>query len=417
MKCIISSTKLNVAFCISDRHPRIYDCKTCPSRFENIEAMKAHYMETHLDPNQLLELHLNAGGGDPDACIDIKSIADILYKCSQCNEIARTLDKHYVKHTFPRICEKCGKICHSQTTWRSHKKSHTDLNRNEKYACKICGKKYSFRGIKKHVKSHSDERPWVCEICGSAFKVSEHLRLHKSIHADIKKYTCTYCGKGFCKKYNLKGHLRTHSGEKPFKCKHCAESFTHNVSLKTHVKKAHGIDLWKTPESEISLHVTSKESDTVGSATSVDTLSGSATATMTSESSSSIGVISKNEKSNLSQYGIPSASKESFTPPPVSESSTPPVTESTTSTYPTASLKESSSHTSIIKDKSSTHEMSMFMSNIGNPVPVPGFSMSRFLMSNYFEGGASSSEGPPDEFVTLAFGQDSQGTKKMESHQ
>ena len=376
-------------------------------------------METHLDPNQLLELHVTAAGGAPDTHIDIKSIADIRFKCFRCNEITNHLDTHYRKHAFPRVCEKCGKVCGSATTWRNHKRDHAGLNSREKVCtCEICGKKCSVIGLKKHIKIHSDKRPWVCEVCGSAFKIPEQLRVHKFIHAGIKPYTCTYCGKGFRKNYNLKGHIRTHSGEKPFKCNHCAESFTHNVSLKTHVKKAHGIDLWKTPLSELSLHVTSKGSNTVGSTTSVDTLSGSSTTTRTSESLTSFNVInnSKNEKSSISQYEVSGTSKDSFTPPPVCQSSTAPVTEST-STYP--ALKDSSSHPSAVKDNSNTHGMNMFMSNIGNPVPVPGFSMSRFLMSNYYEGGSSSSAGPPDEFVTLPFEHkpDYPVERKTESHQ
>ncbi len=351
-------------------------------------------METHLDRKQLLELHHTTAGGDPDEYIDIKSIADIRYKCFHCNEITNNLIIHYRKHAYPRICELCGKVCKSKTTWDNHKRDHAGLStRGKRVTCKICGKKCCVTYIRKHMETHSEERPWVCDVCGSAFKIQEKLNVHKFIHAGIKPYVCMHCGKGFTKNHNLKGHLRTHTGERPFKCNHCGESFTHKVNVKNHVKKAHGIDLWTTPQSEISLHITYESSDTVGSTTSVATLAtlgGSATTTRTSESSSSIGVASnvKIEKSSdsMSESGVLDGSKDSITPPSVCQSSTALVTEGTTSTYTT--LTESLP--SAIEDNTNTHGIT----NIGDLVPVPQFMM---RSSNYCEGGASSSAGPPDE--------------------
>ncbi len=294
-------------------------------------------MGTHLDRKQLLELHHTTAGGDPDEYIDIKSIADIRYKCFHCNEIINNLMIHNRKHAYPRVCELCGKVCKSKTTWDNHKRDHRGLStRGKRCACKICGKKFSVAYLRKHMETdHSDERPYVCDVCGSAFKIQTLLNIHKFIHSDIKPFTCMHCGKGFCKKHNLIGHLRTHTGEKPFKCNHCAESFTHKVNVKNHVKKAHGIDLWTTPQSEISLHITYETSETVGSSTNVDSVNGNATRT-SDESLSSVGVISRFEKerSSTCQDGIAGTSIDSFAPPLVCESSAAPVTEST-STYTT----------------------------------------------------------------------------------
>ena len=357
---------------------RLFDCKICTERFESLNVFKEHY-KTHLD--------------DPDvetsAKFEIAEAADVQWRCYRCNIITKNLKLHLKKHGFPRICEKCGKMIGSGTSWIRHRREHAGINLKERNAtCEKCGKTFSQDGLRQHLIYHSDRRPHVCEVCGKAFKTSLQLRLHKYIHDGIKPYTCQFCGKGFRKRYNLSGHLRTHTGEKPFRCKQCPESFTHNVSLKTHMKKAHGIDLWKSPLEES----TDSHDDK----------------TTTNNPISAMNPISTNTpiSSTMNTFISTTPNPQISTPKPTTS------VPSTTTTGTGNSSTNVSGHTTEAKDSYTPPGMYMYMGSRNlphmmggvNPMqsapnfssldqsPVrrePGFSMSRLLMGNYFDNVAS----------------------------
>ena len=150
------------------------------------------------------------------------------------------------------MCDTCGKILKTGSSWKNHKKIHVAQKEGIQHECTLCGKTFTMKAfLRDHMKRHTDKRPFICDLCGKDFKSNPHLNRHKLTHNNSKPLTCEHCGKGFGSQYNLKSHLRTHTGEKPFKCDMCPAAFTHNVSLKSHKKSAHGIDLWSIQQSQV----------------------------------------------------------------------------------------------------------------------------------------------------------------------
>ncbi|XP_072034813.1 uncharacterized protein [Amphiura filiformis] len=225
----------------------VYECKMCLIQYESEESaddFKTHY-KTHLPP------------GESDKDLRLSECANILWLCLTCGLVVKNLYshrsmKHHPSYRKPRMCDTCGKILRTESSWKNHKNIHIAQKAGTQHMCELCGKTFTMKSfLRDHMKRHTNKRPFICDMCGKDFKCNPHLIRHKLIHENVKPLTCDQCGKGFSSQYNLKGHLRVHTGEKPYKCDLCTAAFTHNVSLKTHKKTTHGIDVWSSQQSQV----------------------------------------------------------------------------------------------------------------------------------------------------------------------
>lgn len=92
------------------------------------------------------------------------------------------------------------------------------------------------------VKSEASDRPHRCMMCNSAFRKSNHLKMHIRMHTGERPFKCQKCNRNFISNGVLKAHLRTHLGIKTHKCDDCGKYFSTKGSLRRH-SETHAIGL------------------------------------------------------------------------------------------------------------------------------------------------------------------------------
>ncbi|XGW29738.1 hypothetical protein V3C99_009074 [Haemonchus contortus] len=162
-----------------------YQCRFCPTRFDERSQLNFHYTSCHRDKPQ--------------------------YECDVCHTIfavKRELSTHMRTH--------------------SGEQPHT---------CTQCGKEFGTRQLlKKHWMWHTGERSHVCKHCNKAFFQKGHLTQHLMIHSGGRPHQCNLCQKTFIFKFDLNRHMKIHA-ERGYSCRQCGRSFTRQQSLDEHALK------------------------------------------------------------------------------------------------------------------------------------------------------------------------------------
>lgn len=179
----------------------------------------------------------------------------------------KTLNRPRHKAT---ICDKCGKVCTTPQSLRSHLNSHmvkqcpycfrtlktheqfyihvkrhtTNLKhkRNNKYyRCQNCIYKSSTKqGLEAHInKIHLFLKPYKCMICSKGFYKKGNLIEHDKTHEGTKNATCELCGENFVSEKTLRIHLKVHSGDKMYPCQLCEKTFVTSGQRLEHSKRKH----------------------------------------------------------------------------------------------------------------------------------------------------------------------------------
>lgn len=154
-----------------------------------------------------------------------------------------------IPNSYVNVCEHCGKMFTSQSTFADHKLEHKVNKSNA--VCKVCGKSFGKRKtlgkhMKIHVRTFGFSQPSITEI-------NLCLTLIHYFQSDVKK-PCPVCGKRFSYNNNLRAHLRTHdrtlpSADKFYShiCPVCSKSFPRPHLLRKHMAKEHEVMEFRQP--------------------------------------------------------------------------------------------------------------------------------------------------------------------------
>lgn len=86
-------------------------------------------------------------------------------------------------------CRECGRTCNSDSSLRSHRRSHTLSCK-----CGFCGKVPARkRHLQGHAHTHLGEKPFVCPACHHASADCSHLQAHLQTHIEVKRWRCLSC--------------------------------------------------------------------------------------------------------------------------------------------------------------------------------------------------------------------------------
>jgi len=121
------------------------------------------------------------------------------YQCNQCDaqfNFNHSLKLHVLKHAGrrPHQCPTCGK---SYLT-ASHLKYHVDAihSATKLFVCNVCHKACPYKtSYKLHRRLHTNDRPFTCPTCGKSFVARSALREHEKIHSPAnnesqRQYRC-----------------------------------------------------------------------------------------------------------------------------------------------------------------------------------------------------------------------------------
>nr|XP_029535085.1 uncharacterized protein LOC115140827 [Oncorhynchus nerka]XP_029535086.1 uncharacterized protein LOC115140827 [Oncorhynchus nerka] len=166
------------------------------------------------------------------------------HRCSVCDLVLSSsfqLQEHMNLHTGarPYCCAECGKRFCQLTNYRSHLRTHAQLQTSVppvQLRCRVCQKGFdSEQGLKDHLaKSHFEKEFYECDACKRIFtcltKCEEHLEEHKRELAD---HVCLQC----CRRFRLRRSLRRHKERgcvRSYRCTDCPMNFSRKNALLKH---------------------------------------------------------------------------------------------------------------------------------------------------------------------------------------
>lgn len=239
-------------------HINGFQCKTCESFFDSLEALRKHRQLIHRRIEEAIEPNC------PYCDNVFESIKQLRrHKKTKHLEIikkaeldrAETLRQrsHALKEWAEQLiaCEFCGKVMRRSGLYRHRKVFHLKIFRFE---CDYCGKKTDEKcRMKMHLVMHlpkssrvmekkkpcpnpcQPEDPVTCH-CGKVLLTKKGLHHHQQrVH---KNYTvpCQQCGKVLLKT-TITSHIRVvHGKSEQCQCPTCGKTFRHQKNLKTHMK-------------------------------------------------------------------------------------------------------------------------------------------------------------------------------------
>nr|XP_029720205.1 zinc finger protein 629-like isoform X1 [Aedes albopictus] len=201
----------------SDERP--FSCEICGTskRFKTKYILQSH-MKAHEKSGTNV---IGRGRGFQTLGVDIKVHVPEL-KCSFCPAVYRKevflcrhiLEKHPLE-TVPMIpCDIC-KAANKNVFFLTEKERDQHVENHEKIKA-------------------APEKERVCEDCGKVFFTSTTYHHHRQTHFSI---VCKECGKSFSTNRTLRLHLLTvHLKSRPYKCDKCDSSFGQLTSLNAHMK-------------------------------------------------------------------------------------------------------------------------------------------------------------------------------------
>ena len=234
-----------------------YSCHECGKSFRNQAYLNRH-QESHIGSFECENCKKLLNGKEElakhkrfcDARIEISLKGSI--KCEICSEEfedAKFYRDHYLRHTNPYHCEKCGKYFVKIGTL--HK--HTCQIEVKAERCPICSKMFSnYQNCQLHQKfQHGVDLH--CSRCEAKFTEKKDYLYHmcvdndgnqkpfnKCMGTEVDKcmLVCHVCGRDFVSTSNLNKHMKIH-GEKNIECNICHKKFHHMEYLKAHVEGVH----------------------------------------------------------------------------------------------------------------------------------------------------------------------------------
>uniref|UniRef100_A0A1I8Q5A9 C2H2-type domain-containing protein n=1 Tax=Stomoxys calcitrans TaxID=35570 RepID=A0A1I8Q5A9_STOCA len=147
----------------------------------------------------------------------------------------------------PLECEICRQLLPSYSQMKEHFSKH---HASESCYLMCCQLRLETRyDIENHIHYHNAPQQLKCEACCKAYRLEEHLRVHKrQVHTSKGgvgnaegseklqgKYRCGKCSKDFATKSLLKRHNRNVHKPKILECNFCQKTFTRLDVLRVHV--------------------------------------------------------------------------------------------------------------------------------------------------------------------------------------
>ncbi|XP_045781629.1 myoneurin-like [Maniola jurtina] len=205
--------------CPFRHHKSWFRCFFCTEDFMDINSLKNHYSQSHLD----VEAELKKIKRYPRSLqIEISNL-----ECRRCGTILTDVDKmaqHFVEK-------------HNKTVY---KECIADYKVNlSPYTCHLCEKEFHvFRTLTTHLNEHYAN--CICDVCGKSFMNSKRLKVHKRIHEN-GAYPCTSCGKVLKTKTSQSNHMESAHSKRIIKCQICLKPMKHYNDRIKHMSVAHNI--------------------------------------------------------------------------------------------------------------------------------------------------------------------------------
>ncbi|KAK6055980.1 zinc finger, C2H2 type [Cooperia oncophora] len=158
-----------------------YQCRFCPTRFDERPQLNLHYTSCHRDKPQ--------------------------YPCEVCHTIfavKRELSTHMRTHSGgqPHTCTQCGKEFGTRQLLKKHWMWHTG---ERSHVCKHCNKAFFQKGhLTQHLMIHSGGRPHQCNLCQKTFIFQGNYRLLSLLSANCQCPTKKFLDAILIEKFELR---------------------------------------------------------------------------------------------------------------------------------------------------------------------------------------------------------------------
>ena len=164
------------------------------------------------------------------------------FRCSECNEMKRTIKELNIHHRENHNSQLCG-ICNRSFKITSSLTRHMYDHNKPKLNCDQCDYRCQFESeLLTHKITHRKNPSYQCmkANCGRWFRRNWDLTLHLQKHNSVR-HECDYEGCKFSTetKKQLKVHQKSHSDDCPHKCAICGKGFHYRSGLKRHRDKEH----------------------------------------------------------------------------------------------------------------------------------------------------------------------------------
>ena len=164
------------------------------------------------------------------------------FRCSECNEVKRTIKElniHHRENHNPQICGICNWSFKLASSLTRHMYDHNEPKLN----CDQCDYRCRFESeLQTHKITHRKNPSYQCMKAnyGRWFRRNWDLTLHLQKHDGVR-HECDYEGCKFSTetKKQLKEHQKSQSDDCPHKCAACGKGFHYRSGLKRHRDKEH----------------------------------------------------------------------------------------------------------------------------------------------------------------------------------
>ena len=144
-----------------------------------------------------------------------------MIKCPDCDKMFKRQSDIilHVKRSHLKIRDHKCDDCEKMYVNRSALNMHRIIHKAKSFACYICDfKHHRKQGLISHTKLVHlgiSPKPYFCQECGKSFAVKSHKLTHMD-RSKLEKYPCDACGRLFGLLKNLRRHVKTHNVGKSF---------------------------------------------------------------------------------------------------------------------------------------------------------------------------------------------------------